>query len=175
MAWTESHQSLLDHRKTLRFARELGIDQVTAIGHLHIFWWWALDNAPDGVLTRINPEDIASTARFLNSSHDSTAFLEALISAGFVDRKFHGKGRPPTLRIHDWEEYGGKLLQARASHREVVRRSRDRPEEIRGDNSRGEESRSTPLKPPQGGAGRRRRKKDDGSPLSGRHRERVKH
>ena len=34
---------------------------------------------------------------------------------------------------------------------------------------------STPLKPPQGGAGRRRRKKDDGSPLSGRHRERVKH
>ena len=39
----------------------------------------------------------------------------------------------------------------------------------------GKGSGSNPPKPPQGGAGRRRRKKDDGSPLSGKHRDKENH
>ena len=148
MAWTESHQSLLDHRKTLRLARELGIDQVTAIGHLHIFWWWALNNAPEGFLTGIDPQDIAASSRFLNSSHDSEAFLKALILAGFVDEKRQGKGKPILRQIHDWDEYGGKLIQSRARHREVVRQSRDRPDNSRSDNSRSDKIRVEKKQPP---------------------------
>ena len=148
MAWTESHQSLLDHRKTLRLARELGIDQVTAIGHLHIFWWWALDNAPDGLLTGIDPQDVATSSRFLNSSRDSKAFLKALLLAGFVDRISQGRGKPTVLQIHDWGEYGGKLIQSRARHRDVVRQSRDRPDNSRVDNSRVDQSRVEKKPPP---------------------------
>ena len=171
MAWTESHQSLLDHRKTLRLARELGIDQVTAIGHLHIFWWWALDNAPDGVLTRADPQDIASAARFLNSSRDSNAFLQGLIVAGFVDRRGHGRGRPAELQIHDWEQYGGKLLKSRARHREVMRQSRDRPDQSRSEKSR-EDQIITPYSPPKRGTARRQK---NTKPLSGKYRDRVIH
>src|SRR4030042_1268600 len=118
-AWTESHQSLLDHRKTLRLARELGVDQVTAIGHLHIFWWWALDNAPDGNLSKIEPPMLDEVVRYhanaprpkSPSNSDVThtlSFFSALISAQFVDKKDHGPGRQPSVSIHDWGEYGGK-------------------------------------------------------------------
>ena len=169
MAWTESHQSLATHRKTIAFADELGVNRAEAIGWLHLFWWWALDNAPSGNLKGIKAEHIATAIAYPNNSN---GFLNALISAGFVDRC--GRGAIG-LRIHNWDRYGGKLLRARDSHRERTRRFRDALENSRGDNSREEKSRSTPLKPPQGGAGRRRRNQDDGQPLSGKHHGKVAH
>lgn len=167
MAWTESHQSLATHRKTIAFAAELGVNRAEAIGWLHLFWWWALDNAPSGNLKGIKAEHIATAIAYPNNSN---TFLNALISAGFVDRC----GRGATgLRIHHWEQYGGKLCVARAKNKARMKATRTTLEKSRGEKSRGEKS-SNPPKPPQGGAGRRRRRNDDG-PLSGRHRDRVQH
>lgn len=125
--------------------------------------------ATDGATKCIGSIRLIATACAWRRNPDK--LVSALLSAGFLEK--HGRGG--RLRIHDWSEYGGKLLRARDLHREVVRRSRDGLEKSRSDQSREEESRSTPLKPPQGGARRRRRNQDDRSPLSGKHREKVNH
>lgn len=127
MAWTESHQALATHRKTLALADELGVNRAEAIGWLHLFWWWALDNAPSGNLKGIKAQQIATAIAYPNNSND---FVNALIKAGFVDRC--GRGGIG-LRIHDWDQYGGKLLRSRDRHRDVMRRARDRLEKRRVD------------------------------------------
>jgi hypothetical protein len=69
MAWLESHQSLRDHPKARRLARRL--DGLPAsIGHLHALWWWCLDYAPNGDLTRYQVDadrlaDLAAAAHEL--------------------------------------------------------------------------------------------------------------
>jgi hypothetical protein len=117
MAWIESHQSLLHHRKTGRLARRLGISKITAIGHLHAFWWWCMDNAPDGELTDIDDQDIAEGSGW---EGDPTEFVQALIFAGFIDG-INGTGH---RCVHDWDDYGGKLLLKRKSDAERKRADR---------------------------------------------------
>lgn len=117
MAWIESHQTLGQHPKTRRLARYLGISLPTAVGHLHYFWWWALDYAQDGNLSKFEPEDIAEAALW---EGDAATFLEALIKAGFVDRKGQ------ELVIHDWDDYAGRLIDKRKANRERQRKWRER-------------------------------------------------
>ncbi|TDA68003.1 MAG: HNH endonuclease [Clostridia bacterium] len=104
MAWIESHQTLGQHPKTRRLARCLGISLPAAVGHLHYLWWWALDYARDGDLSKFEPEDIAGAALW---EGDATAFIEALVKTGFVDRDEEG------LAIHDWGDYAGRLIEQR--------------------------------------------------------------
>jgi hypothetical protein len=102
MAWLQSHQELRSHPKTIKAARLLGVSLPTMVGHLHLLWWWALDHAPDGDLSRFDAEDVAMAAQY---EGNADALLTALrecgpgISNGFltVDKK-----------LHDWSEYGGK-------------------------------------------------------------------
>lgn len=184
MAWIESHQSLLDHRKTLRFARELELDQVMAIGHLHCFWWWCLDNAPTGRLTVIPTDDIATGSRYKG---DPQLFFNALLSAGFINRK--GRG----VCIHDWYDYAGKLIERRKRNTEAKREARKEGASSGHPNDGASPSAPnpklpyptvpnptvpnptdlTPLSPPKGG--RRRRRRNDTGPLSGKHRDKVQH
>ena len=106
MAWIESHQQMKDHPKTKRLAKLLGISIPTAIGHMHCLWYWALEYAQDGNLTDFTPDEIAEAALWGGSAQ---AFVDALIGcgvgggAGFLD------GDP--LRVHDWYDYAGKLLE----------------------------------------------------------------
>ena len=110
MAWIESHQSLLTHRKTLRAAALLRIRPVLLIGHLHVLWWWALDNLPnDGDLGDLTDGEIASAALWTKSA---TTFLGALTAAGFID------ANPDTRSLHDWYDYAGKLNNRRAQAKE---------------------------------------------------------
>ena len=62
MAWIESHQELGRHPKTRRLMRQLGVSLPTAIGHLHCLWWWALDFAQEGEITKYDAEAIADAA-----------------------------------------------------------------------------------------------------------------
>lgn len=112
MSWIESHQELARHPKTRRLARTLGISIPTAIGHLHLLWWWALDFADDGDLSRFEAEDIADGMIW---EGDPDAAVDALASAGFLDAD---------QRIHDWDDFAGRLVQRRKSNAERMRETR---------------------------------------------------
>ena len=113
MVWIESHCDLADHPKTLRLAGFLGVDVPTAIGHLHLLWWWAMRFAKDGLLEEFSEPELAHAARWRG---DSREFVEALIRSRFVDLD--------PIRLHDWDQYGGKLENKRAANAERNRRAR---------------------------------------------------
>lgn len=118
MAWIESNQELADHPKTRKLARLLDASIPAVVGHLHCLWWWALDYADDGDLSRFDDMDIAVGARW---EGDEPSFLRALISSGFLD---------PDYCIHDWEQYTGKLVSRRRANAARMRESRgsEKPE-----------------------------------------------
>lgn len=116
MAWIQSHQELGAHPKTKKMARILNVSRVTAVGHLQFLWWWATNYAPDGDVTRFDHMDIATGAEW---EGDESAFVEALVTAGFLDRDIDG-----TLCIHDWQDYAGKLIDRRRTNAERMRSAR---------------------------------------------------
>lgn len=113
MAWIESHQELARHPKTKKLARLLGVTTPAAIGHLHMFWWWAMDYAQSGDISRFDPEDIADAVDW--PAEDAATFLECMSSAGFIDDSF---------MIHDWHDYAGRLIEKREQNRDRKRKSR---------------------------------------------------
>ena len=118
MAWIEVHQTLPSHRKIKALKRELKIKTPQAVGHMVMLWLWAVDNAPDGDLSGIDPDDIAEAAEW---PKDGKAFVDAMIRAGFLDGD---------MRLHDWGDFSGMLMEKReakrASDRERQQRRRDR-------------------------------------------------
>lgn len=108
MAWIESNQEVGRHPKTKKLARLLGVSLPAAVGHLHYLWWWALDFAQDGMLNKFDAYDIADAMQW---DGDADQLLEALRSAGYIDDTDAG------LRIHDWMDYAGKLLERREKDR----------------------------------------------------------
>lgn len=118
MAWIEVHQTLPSHRKIKALKRELKIKTPQAVGHMVMLWLWAVDNAPNGDLSGIDPDDIAEAAEW---PKDGKAFVDAMIRAGFLD---------DDMRLHDWGEFSGMLMEKReakrASDRERQQRRRDR-------------------------------------------------
>jgi hypothetical protein len=105
MAWIESHQELGRHPKTRKLARALNISRPAVVGHLHYLWWWALDFAQDGDLSRYDADELAEATLW---DGDPDAFIEALMEAGFIDHA--------TRHLHDWNDYAGKLLDQRKSN-----------------------------------------------------------
>ena len=75
MAWIKSQQALRDHPKLKKLARGLEISIPTALGHLHMLWWWAMDYAQDGNLTPFDALDIADAAGW---EGDPNRFVDAV-------------------------------------------------------------------------------------------------
>ena len=113
MAWIESHQSLRTHRKTMKLKRLLGIREHEVVGYLHILWWWALDNAPDGNLEGLDSKDLADVIGYRG---DPEKLSSSLVAAGFMDAA--------PLSLHDWGDYAGKLIDRRKANTERNRRYR---------------------------------------------------
>ena len=105
MGWIESHTSLSRNRKLKRLMRSLHVDVPTALGYLHLLWYYAADFAPDGVLdtTEHTPGDIADGCFW---EGDPQEFLKALTDAKFLDPI-----NPQSYQIHDWEEYNRQYRQ----------------------------------------------------------------
>lgn len=114
MAYVPSHQELRDHPKTRKASRHAGVSLPAMIGHLHLLWWWALDHAPDGDLSKFDADDLADAALW---EGDPETFVRALRdcgpggSDGFLD----GDGK-----LHDWDSYGGKYGQRVAAARKAA-------------------------------------------------------
>lgn len=121
MAWIESHQELRHHYKTKRLARELKVTVAAAIGHLHCLWWWAIDFAPDGDLSKFDDYEIADAIGY--EGKDPAKAKAALISSGFLDNNSDG-----AITIHDWYDYSGQLGDKRIESR---KKERDRKAEYR--------------------------------------------
>jgi hypothetical protein len=95
--------------------KRLGLSRAEAIGHLHLFWWWCLDYAPDGNLAGFDADEIALAVEW---EDEPDRFLNAMIDAGFIDVI------NDTPCVHDWIEYGGKLLKRKQANRERMREAR---------------------------------------------------
>lgn len=121
MAWIESHQELSRHPKTKRLARRLDDTVRGTVGLLHMLWWWAMDYAPDGNLTRYESEDIADAVMW---DGDPDTLINALVEVGFIDDGDDG------LYIHDWNEYAGRLIDKREQNAERKRKSRERQKPV---------------------------------------------
>lgn len=119
--WIESHQSLRNHPKIKKAARLCGINEFEMIGRLHCLWWWALDYAPDGDVTKYNGEDIESAVDWNGTPY---AFYNALVDCGFNGHCGLLEKIEDTIVIHDWHEYGGRLLEKREANAERMREKR---------------------------------------------------
>lgn len=109
--WIPSYASLRDHPKLKRLSRILSMDRPSVVGYLHYLWWWAMDYAPDGDLSRFTADDVADA---IDWQGDASVFMGALRSSGFVDGD----------QLHDWETYGGKLHEKRETNAERMRNAR---------------------------------------------------
>lgn len=123
MAWIELHQSLPTHRKTIEAAAELDVPPVQMVGHLCCLWLWSLDNAEDGVLVTSRARNALRNSTIASASHwtgDPDAYVAALLAVGYLDQN------DEALRIHDWDDYAGRLLSARKANRDRQRRHRQK-------------------------------------------------
>lgn len=120
MAWIELHQELPGHPKTKRVARLLNIPIAHAVGHLTCLWLWCLSYAKDGDLSAYTAEDIADAAGW---GGDPDAFVGALAEAP-EDRHGFIEAIGDALHVHDWHQYGGKLLEKKQRNAERMKAAR---------------------------------------------------
>ena len=129
MAWIESNQEVGRHPKTNKLARLLGVSRPTVVGHLHYLWWWALDFAQDGILSKYDGDDVAEAMEW---EGDSGVLLAAMVESGYLDETENG------LMIHDWGDYAGKLMERREKDRARKKKAAEKLRaayEIRGSSS----------------------------------------
>jgi hypothetical protein len=107
VAWIEAHQELANHPKTKKLAYKLSLNKPSTIGSLILLWWWAIDYAPDGDLSKFDSAIIADVMCYRGKNPDK--LISALIESGFINEN---------MTIHDWDQYGGKLILAREESRE---------------------------------------------------------
>tara|TARA_Y100001937_G_C7044096_1_gene296023 strand:- start:91 stop:801 length:711 start_codon:yes stop_codon:yes gene_type:complete len=118
MAWIKSDESLSQHPKVDQLAEVLKISNVEVIGHLHYLWWWALSYSQKGDLTRYRNR----ISKAANYEGDNDFFIDSLVDCGWLDRR--GKN----LKIHDWDEYHGVLMEKREKAAERKRKERAKKE-----------------------------------------------
>lgn len=95
------HAEVYDHPKTWVVAGALGIDEAAAVGYLGALWTWAKMTLVVGTdLGRWPTLVVAKAARWKG---DADRFVEALVTAGYLDRD------GASLTIHDEELYADKL------------------------------------------------------------------
>lgn len=132
MAWIELHQELPRHPKTVRLLAALkwtAAQRAAAVGHLCCLWLWAMDFADaDGDLDELQALEIAAGAEWAG---DADQFAAALVKAGWLDQVQEAApltGDGARYRIHNWEQYIGRLAERREHNRQrqELKRARDK-------------------------------------------------
>ena len=117
--WIKSDERLANHPKVDLLAATLDIHPAQALGHLHYVWYFGLNYADDGDLTRYR-NNLSKAAKY---DGDNKEFVSALVDTGWLDDD--GK----KLQIHDWLDYHGALLDQREKDRDRKRRERESKKE----------------------------------------------
>lgn len=133
MLYIQVDTTLIDHPKTKKLARLLGVSRITAVGHLVALWSWAAQYALDGDLTqyRNEPDVLADGAEW---EAEPEMFVSALIAAkagnghGFLEETIDGR-----LLLHDWDDYYGKLIERRRADAERKRAERAQTSSAEGE------------------------------------------
>lgn len=89
---------------------------VKCIGHLVCLWSWVSYAFPDGNLKGVDEEELAGAAGWTG---DPEVFVSAMLEVGLLETCPQGG-----FLVHDWEDYGGKLLDYRSA--QVIRQARYR-------------------------------------------------
>jgi hypothetical protein len=113
LSWIEVHEEFRTHPKVAHLAIVLGVSKAESRGYVIGLWLWAATYAPDGDLSRFDSKVIADGCDYTGEKD----FKAALIQAEWVDRE--------TCMIHDWHEYGLKMLQNDAAKQRRYRRRVD--------------------------------------------------
>jgi hypothetical protein len=81
-------------------------------GHLHFLWWWCMDYAMDGDITKYTTQQLADAAEW---EQDANEFVAALVGCGFIDRDNN------STKIHDWYDFCGELIKKRLARKDEKR------------------------------------------------------
>ena len=124
--WLHVYRALFDHPKSKRLAKRLGMDVPAAVGYLICLWTWSMAIAPDGDLSRFDPEDIEAAAGW---GGEDGLFVQAATECRWFDQGKRG------LLIHDWNDWAGVLVLKRARERErsAERRAADQADAVHTD------------------------------------------
>jgi hypothetical protein len=118
--WIESHSGLYNHLKTRKAAAALKISQCQLIGHLHCLWWWAIDEAEDGDLSKMDDAAIAMVSQWEGDPNEFVTALrecrKTIDGDGFITSE---------NKLTHWQKYTGKLIERRQKDAERKRTSRD--------------------------------------------------
>lgn len=103
MAWLETHQGIENHPKRKMLSSLMKWDKHNTMGRLLSFWFWCLDYAPTGDLSKWNDALLAESVGL--NADEGKAFVDAMVQSGWIDR------RNGMFRVHDWVEYAGRYLR----------------------------------------------------------------
>ena len=89
-----------DHPKTEALASLLRIGKAQAVGHLEMLWHFAAKYAIQGNIGKWDDAQIAQRCGWESANGEAPSFVEALVTAGWLDRcKEH------RLLIHHWKDH----------------------------------------------------------------------
>lgn len=125
MAWTELHDTLPDHPKTMLLAAEMNCTKPHAIGILCSLWCYTMRYGNKGTLSPTYWKAFAVSM----GMDDPDGALAALRSSGWVEPN------GDNVTCHDWDDYAGRLEDYKAANRERQRRYRERARENLLDNA----------------------------------------
>lgn len=92
-----------EHPKVHQLAAALGVPKYAAVGILESLWHFAQEYAQDGAVGRYHDDAIA---RWIGWDGASTALVDGLVAAGWLDRcECHG------LRVHDWKQHADQTVR----------------------------------------------------------------
>lgn len=105
--WIKSHVDIADHPKIHVLASSLNVRIPSAIGTVHLLWYFAMRYAwKDGDLTRFG---VIAIARACHAEEEPALFISRLQKAGFLDG----------LKVHDWLDMAGRLVRDRIRYRKA--------------------------------------------------------
>lgn len=119
MAWRPLEDTFHSDRKIRKLARELGIPEPHAAGHVVTLWSWALLHAKDGDLSKFDIDDIEHGAKWDGPYGD--------FFAGCVEVKLVDVNRDGTVQVHNWLTRGGSFAEAQ---RKRLKRLKEKKEPL---------------------------------------------